>query len=526
MWKQFASRVRLNWADIVGFACFLGFVYCSLFGCGLSTADGSSVGLPTTYSLERIWAWSGVAEASGAALGLIAARAFRLGDTCACCRRSSIAALIMAIAGAILIWLAWLAYHSPAFGVLHIAGGGCAGLAVAFFTVSWGKRIATFDEARIEFVIPAAFPLLFVIYLLLLFFKFSSLLNLGIVILLCIGSFACVMRRADAGQTQTCMEARRHCAGGSSWKNLLSFGALVCASWIQVAYFRVISTPALSGNRYTHYLYPFLMACVVSWVMLLLCIYISRNLNITLAFRWSLPLFVLAYVPLLIDYDDRMLRMMGYAINFLGMFGVQFGCWLGACKFARRTHHSAADVFGFYAFGEGLGIALGCCVGLWAMYDLDASYLTVLSFALLALVQFVLMFTGFNPNWVFRRAVRTKQEEGAVQGDGSLPSSAAATNALDAADAMAAVSAGIKATPTMDDLCRQAALELQATYVLSERETEVAALLLTGRSRPFIRDELFISLNTVGVHVRKVYGKCGVHSQQELIDLARGSERA
>ena len=44
---------------------------------------------------------------------------------------------------------------------------------------------------------------------------------------------------------------------------------------------------------------------------------------------------------------------------------------------------------------------------------------------------------------------------------------------------------------------------------------------MEGRNRPYIRDELFISLNTVNAHARSIYAKCNVHSQQELLDLAR-----
>lgn len=55
-------------------------------------------------------------------------------------------------------------------------------------------------------------------------------------------------------------------------------------------------------------------------------------------------------------------------------------------------------------------------------------------------------------------------------------------------------------------------------YGLSARETEVLALLAKGRSAPFIRDELGISLNTVNSHVKHIYTKLGVHTRQELID--------
>lgn len=52
-----------------------------------------------------------------------------------------------------------------------------------------------------------------------------------------------------------------------------------------------------------------------------------------------------------------------------------------------------------------------------------------------------------------------------------------------------------------------------------ECEAQIAALLLESRSRPYIRDELVISLNTVHTHARSIYSKCGVHSQREFMEL-------
>lgn len=60
---------------------------------------------------------------------------------------------------------------------------------------------------------------------------------------------------------------------------------------------------------------------------------------------------------------------------------------------------------------------------------------------------------------------------------------------------------------------------LAARCGLSERELEVANLLARGRSGPQIQDELSISRNTAKTHVRHIYRKLDVHSQQELIDL-------
>lgn len=54
---------------------------------------------------------------------------------------------------------------------------------------------------------------------------------------------------------------------------------------------------------------------------------------------------------------------------------------------------------------------------------------------------------------------------------------------------------------------------------LSPREREVFALLARGRNRAYIREELVIGDETVKSHIKNVYRKCELHSQQELIDL-------
>lgn len=58
-----------------------------------------------------------------------------------------------------------------------------------------------------------------------------------------------------------------------------------------------------------------------------------------------------------------------------------------------------------------------------------------------------------------------------------------------------------------------------ADHGLSTRETEIFLLLAQGRSRPYIRDSLYLSKNTVATHIRHIYEKLDIHSQQELIDL-------
>ena len=50
-------------------------------------------------------------------------------------------------------------------------------------------------------------------------------------------------------------------------------------------------------------------------------------------------------------------------------------------------------------------------------------------------------------------------------------------------------------------------------------------LLARGRTSPVIQEKLVLSHNTVKTHVRHIYAKLGIHSQQELIDIVEGTER-
>ena len=69
----------------------------------------------------------------------------------------------------------------------------------------------------------------------------------------------------------------------------------------------------------------------------------------------------------------------------------------------------------------------------------------------------------------------------------------------------------------------QAVQAFARAHGLTERETEVLALLLLGRTLPFVAQSLLVSLATVKTHVNHIYQKCGVHNRQDLISLVQDS---
>ena len=59
------------------------------------------------------------------------------------------------------------------------------------------------------------------------------------------------------------------------------------------------------------------------------------------------------------------------------------------------------------------------------------------------------------------------------------------------------------------------------TEQLTGSETRVLRYLPTHLTTREIAAELFLSVNTVGTHRRRLYAKLGVHSRQEAVNRAR-----
>ena len=62
-------------------------------------------------------------------------------------------------------------------------------------------------------------------------------------------------------------------------------------------------------------------------------------------------------------------------------------------------------------------------------------------------------------------------------------------------------------------------------FELTSREQEVFALLARGSSRAFVCDKLTLSKETVKTHVRNIYRKMGIHSQQDLLAAVVAEQR-
>lgn len=86
-------------------------------------------------------------------------------------------------------------------------------------------------------------------------------------------------------------------------------------------------------------------------------------------------------------------------------------------------------------------------------------------------------------------------------------------------------SEGAEAEPAACSPLERAIAALSSQGRLTPTETTVLELAARGKNAESIRQELVVSVNTAKTHIRNIYAKLGVHSQQELIALVEDAER-
>ena len=539
----------------VGLGCYHAWVYCSLFSCGLVPV------VIQLCSIERSWVYSGIGEAAAAIAVIIVYALLReKGRGNAAQRMIGVIGAGCACIGSVLIWVSHL--DISWYAALTVVGGLCCGAGLSLLGILWGSRFSCCDEEHIESTVPLSFVISFVVYFVLLAVK-GPLFMVVDAVLPVVSTW--IVFRPRCGRSVSAdgeaIGALAHAGLRRQLSHLGSLFVLYFLIWFQIALFRVASSPMTYGGRFMHYLVPFSIAAVLAIVAFLTCMRQTRFLNFTFLYRWSVPLMIIGCGLLLIDLGLPEQHSVAYAVNFIAMFGVQMCVWVVATKYVRRIGVSPFILFGGLFAAEGLGIALALTLSL-PLFDAGSPALANLTLIATGVVALVAMLVGFNPRWLFlsdavRRftdaefamspqrsacsgCVGTCPDASIVGGvaagvnaafasaaEGGSPAAASSMDAAgDAADGFEPDSSvPLSAGEELASIFEKTAEELQSRYGLTERETQIAALLLSGRSRPFIRDELVISLNTVHAHARNIYSKCGVHSQQEFMDFVHLDSR-
>ena len=72
---------------------------------------------------------------------------------------------------------------------------------------------------------------------------------------------------------------------------------------------------------------------------------------------------------------------------------------------------------------------------------------------------------------------------------------------------------------------RDALDQIAAEANLTATEGTILGLIARGHNAESVRKTLLVSVNTAKTHIRNIYAKLGVHSQQELIALVEATKR-
>lgn len=129
------------------------------------------------------------------------------------------------------------------------------------------------------------------------------------------------------------------------------------------------------------------------------------------------------------------------------------------------------------------------------------------------------LWTGFR-SFSFHDAINgvVKVGDTAGRADAPLTLAEGSSTTRDAEDSPAAHQD--PEPPTIEERCTA----IGKVHGLTGREIEIFAFLARGRNGQFLMDHYVVSRNTVKSHIKHIYAKLGVHSQQELIDLVEHND--
>lgn len=494
-----------------GFPIFLAWYYCSFFSCGLLTS------FITLCFIERVWMIAGAAQAVTVLLAMVAASCGLPLEG----RGLAVVATLAVMSGSIGVYVC-----SPFLGEglvpLVVASGVLLGFGKGILFLRWGQAACSLDEESVECAVPLSFALACVTYFLLIAFKQPAFIVIDLILPLVSLGLLLSERRALSHPVSEARDA--------SARSLLPLFAVLLLLWGQFSFLRIVSSPTTLTNRFFHYVLPF--SCALVFAIGLFGAYIrhGRRLNFSLVFRLSVPLLAMSYALLFANYTNATVRVVAHAINFMAMFGASIACWVVIPKYVRYGGISLVALFGVLLVAEGLGTMVGAACGL-LLFDqnADVHYLGV-ALAALAVLLMVVPLAGADSRWSSphrptAREIFLSQEDRGNE-EAAWPNDEKTAKNSEEKQGRRGIpeetTGGVFSHEQAGELAalfEEAARNLGKRYGLTRRETEIAALLLAGRSRPYIRDELTVSLSTVHSHVSNIYAKCGVHSQRDFMDL-------
>lgn len=272
------------------------------------------------------------------------------------------------------------------------------------------------------------------------------------------------------------------------WKILASF----CVFGLVFGFQRGIMTSEIQEEFPVVGVYVYYLAMGLSSLLLSLSCW-KKTSTIGTSSIYKLAAIVIAVGLLCIIYVPDYGELIGSICIAMAYIGFDLAVWITLADYTRRTKRFGLAIYAFGMAASHLGMALGVFLGMAAnaLGGTTGQAAQAITAVIELLILVVALFTFSTTDTLL---VSTR-EAGADDGKGSAEESPA-------------------------QLRSEACDKLASTNDLTKREREVLGLLLEGRNVPAIEEMLCLSESTVKTHKRHIYEKLGIHSQQELLDLA------
>lgn len=240
-----------------------------------------------------------------------------------------------------------------------------------------------------------------------------------------------------------------------------------------------------------------IVACV-----LMIAVMLQQRQHVNFMFRTMLPLIAIALAVVFLIEEVTPFTTFAFLLCYLLFEGMM---WVSYGDISQRFRLTSFIVFGFGRGSLALGAMAATMIATFGGnvgQALDSPSAMVVTLACI------------------------------IAGFGALPRGSEIRNVVISESESPADEVRAEAEPADEETAEKAragwfkrkCLVVANRYLLSKKETEVLFLLAKGRNAAYIQEQLYISEGTARTHMRHIYKKLDIHTQQELIDLVDGAE--
>lgn len=366
------------------------------------------------------------------------------------------------------------------------------GTTLALVRLAWGQLYATLDQREVGIYTASSFLVATLINIVLMLLPWPC----TTAVLLTLPTLSALLIRRASGivdETPNHMPTTPEASGESVKKSpLIAVVQLALGMFVFVFANSLIRILVANGTEQSWIGGWGTLAVDAIVALLFVFLYVAiKSMNPLPAYRCTLILMVAGYTLCTFVPEEHQSLTTSLVLIGYGLFDLL--SWAVMASVASRVRTNPLRVFGLGIGMTVAGRALGYIVGATCATRQAAGSLSLQSLAMLMVLLLVVACASILPESVFGHIGHAKDAEG------SPPS---------------------KLTPKENNPSLESACATIARQgALTSRETDVLLPLARGHNAQAISNELSIAKGTVQTHVKHIYAKLGLHSQQELIEL-------